>query len=150
MAINPNTNFTAGAILTADQQNRFPRGVMAYSTRTTGFTATTTFSDVGVSVTFTAATGRNYKISFHCIAQKETTQGTTTVALTDSANTQIQAAVGFNLAGTQLPLGGFVVVSPAAGSVTYKLRAVASVNTSTIQGAATNPIVLLVEDLGPA
>ena len=27
MAINPNTDFTTGAILTAAQQNRFPRGI---------------------------------------------------------------------------------------------------------------------------
>lgn len=150
MAINPNTAFTAGAIFTADQANRFPRGVMAYTTRTTGFTATTTVQDLGVAVTWTAAASRSYKLSFHCIAQKETSAGTTSVTLTDNSNNQVQAAIGYNLAGTQLPLGGFVVVSPAGGSVTYKLRCSSSSNTSTIQGASTNPIVLICEDLGPA
>ena len=29
MAISPNTDFTTGAVFTADQANRFPRGVMA-------------------------------------------------------------------------------------------------------------------------
>jgi hypothetical protein len=145
----PNTNFSSGAVLTAAQQNNFPRGVMAYSERTTGFTATTTIADVGVSVTFTAVASRYYRLSFFGIGQKETTAGTTTLALTTSGNTQIQAAVGYNLAGTQLPLGGFVLVNPGAGSFTYKLRASSSVNTSTIQGASTNPIVLVVEDVGP-
>lgn len=146
---NPNTAFSSGAVYTADQANRFPRGVMAYAERTSGFTATTTIADVGVSVTFTAVASRYYRISFFGIGQKETTAGTTTLALTTSANTQIQAAIGYNLAGTQLPLGAFVLVNPGAGSVTYKLRALSSINTSTIQGASTNPIVLVVEDVGP-
>ncbi len=34
MAINPNTNFSAGAVLTSAQQNRFPRGVMAFTKAT--------------------------------------------------------------------------------------------------------------------
>ena len=41
MAINPNTDFTAGAVLTAAQQNRFPRGVVAltFDTATANFGA---------------------------------------------------------------------------------------------------------------
>jgi hypothetical protein len=30
MAINPNTDFTTGQVLTSAEQNRFPRGVMAH------------------------------------------------------------------------------------------------------------------------
>ena len=150
MAINPNVDFVAGAILTAQQLNRFGRGVMAYSERTTGTTATTSVSDVGVSVTFTAVASRYYKISFGAVVQKETSNGTSSLLLTDSANTQVQAAVGYALAGTQLPFASFVVVNPGAGNKTYKLRCLSSIATSTIQGAATNPITLLVEDIGAA
>jgi len=34
MAINPNTDFSVSDVLTAAQQNRFPRGVVAYTTVT--------------------------------------------------------------------------------------------------------------------
>jgi hypothetical protein len=32
MAINPNTQFSSGAVFTADEANRFPRGIMGYAT----------------------------------------------------------------------------------------------------------------------
>jgi hypothetical protein len=32
MAINPNTQFSSGAVFTADQANRFPRGIMLMKT----------------------------------------------------------------------------------------------------------------------
>jgi len=44
MAINPNTDFTSGAVLTAAQQNRFPRGVMALATSSTSYVLTTTLT----------------------------------------------------------------------------------------------------------
>ena len=48
MAINPNTDFSSGAVLTAAQQNRFPRGVMAYAQTTTS-DATITVEEIEVT-----------------------------------------------------------------------------------------------------
>ena len=64
MAINPNTNFTAGQILTADQQNRFGRGIMAIGENTTasGTVAIETVSCT--SSAFTAVANRYYKITY--------------------------------------------------------------------------------------
>jgi hypothetical protein len=64
MAISPNTNFSTGAVLTADQQNRFPRGVMAYDQATTSMA---TFSSETVAITgssFTAVANRYYKVTY--------------------------------------------------------------------------------------
>jgi len=61
MAINPNTNFSAGAVLTSAQQNRFPRGVMAF----TKATASGAINSEAVQITgssFTAVANRYYKI----------------------------------------------------------------------------------------
>lgn len=63
MAINPNTDFTAGAVLTAAQQNRFPRGIMAYTSSTTTDTSVTT-EEVEFTLTWTAVANRYYKISW--------------------------------------------------------------------------------------
>jgi hypothetical protein len=66
MAINPNTNFTAGAILTADQQNRFPRGVMGAVLNTTGLAAVSggPVDLAGMSITFTAVANRIYRATW--------------------------------------------------------------------------------------
>jgi hypothetical protein len=63
MAINPNVDFVAGAILTASQQNRFSRGIMQI------VTGSTTVSLSGETLTltlpaFTAVANRNYKITY--------------------------------------------------------------------------------------
>ena len=53
MAINPNTDFSAGAVLTAAQQNRFPRGVVAFSSSQTSSAAIGTTETVPHSALFT-------------------------------------------------------------------------------------------------
>jgi hypothetical protein len=65
MAINPNTQFSSGAVFTADQANRFPRGIMGYATSTTSQNLTTTSTiSTGMTVTFDAETGRLYKVTY--------------------------------------------------------------------------------------
>ena len=65
MAINPNTNFSASSVLTADQQNRFPRGVMARAVSSTTFSLSgTEVVATGMDVTFTAVANRLYRITY--------------------------------------------------------------------------------------
>jgi hypothetical protein len=65
MAINPNTDFTAGAIFTADQANRFPRGIVALGETTTS-TANVSVETLSVtSSSFTAVANRYYKITYY-------------------------------------------------------------------------------------
>ena len=150
MAVNPNTDFTTGAVFTADQANRFPRGVMAYVINTTtNPTVTTSAADVtGMSVTFTAVANRLYRITFEGMI------GSTNASLnqfffTDASNTQLDqtyqdcGANAFQVICYQYLFLG------VAGSTTIKLRAEASAGTLTFYGTGTRSRSLVVEDLGP-
>jgi len=159
MAVNPNTDFVSGAVLTAAQQNRFPRGVMALATSSTSYTLTTTVTiATGMTVTFTAVAGRNYKITYiePLTGTPAVSGGFTglTIRLTSAAGTQLSA--GIIQTNSATAYAGSVVTqyvySGAAGSTTI----VGCANTSSVTGApqltrsATNLASLLVEDIGPA
>ena len=77
MAVNPNTQFSSGAVYTADEANRFPRGVMGAVYRNAGnLTVTTTLADLtGMSVTFTAEASRTYKATWTVTGSKDTANG---------------------------------------------------------------------------
>ena len=98
MAITPNTDFTSGQILTAQQQNNFPRGLVALAqSTTTQNTITTEVLATGMSVTFTAVANRNYKVIYR--------EGT----LTKSAsigNVDLRVRLT-NLAGSEVAAGTF-------------------------------------------
>jgi hypothetical protein len=65
MAINPNTDFVSGAILTAEQQNRFPRGIVAQALSTTANNSITSTEAVTITAsTFTAVANRYYRIIY--------------------------------------------------------------------------------------
>jgi hypothetical protein len=98
MAITPNTDFTSGQILTAQQQNNFPRGLVALAQSvTTQNTISTEVLSTGMSATFTAVANRNYKVIYR--------EGT----LTKSAaigNVDLRVRLT-NLAGTEVAAGTF-------------------------------------------
>jgi hypothetical protein len=158
MAINPNTNFTAGAVLTAAQQNRFPRGVMALATSTTTYTLTTTETiATGMTATFTAAASRYYRITyFEPHAQTATVLSNTTITIrqTSAAGTVLNNTIMANSAAAQQQ-GGMICVSNntfAAGSVTVVGCAKVSVTTGapSMIRDATRTAFILIEDIGPA
>jgi hypothetical protein len=151
MAVSPNTNFTAGQILTAQQANNWPRGVMGYVDRTAGnITVTTTIADLtGMTVTFTAEANRLYQATWQCTGTKDTTAGITAVYLTDSANTKIGSTNVYQIAGGFASLNGAITFSTTAGSKTYKLRADTNINTFTAYAVATLPLQFTITDLGP-
>lgn len=66
MAINPNSIFTAGAILTASQMNRLPWGILGYEQLTTSFgtSAThTTFQDEGLDASCSYGANRMLRVT---------------------------------------------------------------------------------------
>ena len=148
----PNTAFTAGQVLTAAQQNNFPRGVMAFVKRTTAVTALgTAVADIsGMSVTFTAQSSRLYKISWFITGQKITSAGYTDIQLTDNANNLNSAMTSYTIAGNYWNCSGGVVLTGVSGSLTFKLRGSTELATSNPTATATVPISLIVEDIGPA
>jgi hypothetical protein len=151
MAINPNTDFTTGAVYTADQANRFPRGVMALTTSTTTPAAiTNTLSTMLTASTFTAVANRYYKITYY----------EPIITHASGALTFVQGQL--KNGGTTLAFGtGYMetnrcevlvcaVTTFAAGSVTLTAEMSTNTGTATANRSATGPAFILVEDIGPA
>ena len=157
MAINPNTDFTSGAVLTAAQQNRFPRGIMALATSTTSDASVTTEEVELGAISFTAVASRYYKISYIEPDIGITGPGAAAVALrirngTTTAGTLLQLAYQWvpssavDTAGQAVWFGTFsagtqniVATAQNTGGVTFQL------NRGTGKAAW-----LVVEDIGPA
>ena len=158
MAINPNTDFTSGAVLTADQMNRLPRGVMARAVSSTDYTLTTTLVQAtGMSVTFTAVANRYYLVTYYePQAQTPSVLGNTAIELrqTSATGTQLAQSVIVNetAAVDQGSLLILKTITFTAGSVTL----VGCAKTSSTTGApilvrnTARDALLLVEDIGPA
>ncbi|NBN88689.1 MAG: hypothetical protein EBV32_06340 [Proteobacteria bacterium] len=158
MAINPNTDFTSGAVLTADQMNRLPRGVMARGVSSADYTLTTTLAQAtGMSVTFTAVANRYYLVTYYeAQAQTPSVLGNTTIELrqTNATGTQLAQAVLVNETAA-IDQGNLMIVKTltfTAGSVTL----VGCAKTSSTTGgpslirSGNREALLLVEDIGPA
>jgi hypothetical protein len=150
MAINPNTDFSSGAVLTAAQQNRFPRGVMAYN-QNVGFGSITSEA-VQISTSFTAVANRYYKITYFEPGVATGTgyftfrirQGTTIAA------TQLQACYEQTGTGVDRHAVCTWVGTFSAGTVDLVGTAEQSAGTGLLGRAATQPAFLLVEDIGPS
>ena len=152
MAINPNTTFIAGAILTAAQMNRLPFGVVQYS-GTVASQAVTTITDLtGLSATWTAIASRTYVIQAFATAYSSVGGDSIGLAIATSAGATV--AIGHAVSNTNAVAVAINVaykVTPSAGSVTYKLRGQRSgTGTATYQPDGLTPSFILVTDLGPA
>lgn len=152
MAITPNTTFTAGAVLTADQMNRLPWGVMgkAEATANQASIGTGQTDVTNLSVTFTADSSRIYRTSVYAIVQQDTASGLVFVRLTDGSNNQKNQWMQTSVATGFYTCSMVTVESGLSGSTTRKVRANAQANTMSIQAAATYPAVIVVEDIGQA
>ena len=151
MAINPNTDFSSGAVLTASQQNRFPRGVMALNQSTTS-DSTITAEEVQITgSSFTAVANRYYKITYF---EPNAIGGTGYFAFrirqTNLAGTTLN--ISYNVAGTGIDrqMTMIWVGTFSAGTVNVVATAQQTAGTGTLSRSATVVAYLLVEDIGPA
>ena len=151
MAINPNTDFVAGAILTAAQQNRFPRGVMALNSNTSSDASVVNTEEVTItSSAFTAVANRYYRITY---TEPNIAAGTgyfvARLRLTNLAGTQITRFDNT----TNVTERYFTVVwtgTLTAGSTVIVSTLQNSAGTGTATRGATQPAQLVIEDIGPA
>jgi hypothetical protein len=152
MAVNPNTDFTVGQVATAAQMNRFPRGVMALTSRTAGaYNLNSGLQDLpDMSVTFTAVANRNYKFSWNVTGQKLTNTGYVQVRLTTSANAQLSQVIATAGPSLYFNVSSMVVLTFAAGSQTLKLRVDIQNDAANFYSDSNSPMQLVVEDIGPA
>lgn len=157
MAISPNDTFTSGQILTAQECNQFPFGVVALASSTTAYTLTVTETiATGMTVTFTAIANRYYKITyFEPQAQTGSLASNTflTVRKTNAAGTVLNNTIfGNESTSDQAGLTCSIVTTLSAGSNTI----VGTAYCSNITGGpqlirdATRIAQIFVEDIGPA
>ena len=157
MSINPNTQFSSGAVYTADQANRFPRGIMALATSTTSDTSVTTEEVELGAISFTAVANRYYKITYYepdigisgagaNVLQMRIRNGTTTAGTLLQIAYQWIPSSSVDTSGTCLWFGtlsagtqNIVATAQQGGAVTFQL------NRGTGKAAW-----LVVEDIGPA
>jgi hypothetical protein len=160
MAINPNTNFSVSAVYTADQANRFPRGVVARAVSQTTYTLTTSGTAAiatGMTVTFTAEANRYYRITYYePQAQTPSVVGNTQSYLkeTSASGTIIGNAVFTNETNTTIQIPLTIIKTKTFTAGTVVLVGTGSVTstsgTPTFIRDSTREALLLVEDIGPA
>jgi hypothetical protein len=150
MAINPNTDFTAGAVLTAAQQNRFPRGVMAYNTATSAVAVTSEAVQI-TSSSFTAVASRYYKIRYYEpeLPFASLTTASMRLRLTSISGTVLQLS-RVNASATYAEFGVCEIVTTLTAGSTVIVATLAYGSSNTPVRGATQPAFLLVEDIGPA
>jgi hypothetical protein len=149
---------SAGDTLTSANLAKAPGGWIGGEVRTSDVSAITTEQDVtGLTVTVTVGTARRIKVtaSIPRVTSTDADDGADIIIHEDgvqigSGRVDTGGVIGASFGGN----GRDVVAwsTPSAGSHTYKVRAARAVGTGNIalRGAATAPMLLLVEDIGPA
>jgi hypothetical protein len=156
MAINPNTDFSSGAVLTAAQQNRFPRGVMALATSSTSDTTITVEEIQLTTSSFTAVANRYYRITYYepqivtpATASAFVTSG---IRLTNLVGTRYQTGIIQNAPATSVNFSMTTVWvgTLTAGSTVIVATLTCSGGTASATRSAAALAQLTVEDIGPA
>ena len=155
MPINPNTDFTTGAVLTADQQNRFPRGIMAYGQLTTS-SFFNTIEAVVFTLSFTAVANRYYRLTYHepILQVPSGTLAATEIRfrLNNLTGTEQYFSQAQNNAVNQYAPGYTFqrVQTFSAGSTTVVATLKASTGSANAFRSSTAIGFFMVEDIGPA
>jgi hypothetical protein len=151
MAINPNTDFSSGAVYTADQANRFPRGVMAYNPSTVSDVSITTEEVQITGSSFTAVANRLYKITyFEPNMFGSTGYYTFNIRQTNISGTIIQQFYEQNGSGQDRFAHGIWIGTLTAGSQNFVATAQSSAGTGGLSRGSNRVAYLLVEDIGPS
>ena len=156
MAINPNVDFTTGQTLLASEQNRFPRGIMAYNTVVLT-DATVTAEEVMITGSnFTAVANRYYRITYQepsLASAGANAVFTLRIRLTNLAGAVQNEVRELNQsASTAIPTSGIcqAIVTLTAGTQNFVATLQCSSGTGQAQRSGTIIGFLLVEDIGPA
>lgn len=141
----------AGEVLTAANVNKIPGGWIGYSettTATTGFGAATDLT--GLSITVTAGTNRRLLITCHVLISSSVAGDIARLDIMEGATT-LNLAHGY-MTTSASSISVAAVITPTAGSHTYKLNAQRAAGGGALSTFASTsaPNFILVEDIGPA
>jgi hypothetical protein len=156
MAISPNVDFVSGAILTATQQNQFPRGIMAQAKATTNVSFGGTEVVTITASTFTAVANRYYKITYFEPTLPAVQNGNTVamkIRVTNTSGTVLGTSFIVNNdsnAGTKIPQTITALVTFSAGSVVLVGTCISPGLFTSTDRSTDAPAVIIVEDVGPA
>jgi hypothetical protein len=157
MAVTPNTAFTSGQILTAAQMNAFPRGLMTdIVTSSTQFNLTTAQTTQLTAASFTAVSGRLYRIIYHEPRIRGTTDAAgngQTMYIYNGANPLQECLTPSTPTNVIYSNASCIYVGTlTAGATVITAQAIASSATGTpsFQRAATRFAFLTIEDIGAA
>ena len=156
MAISPNDDFTAGQILTAQECNNWPRGVMAYNSVVVNDTTVTAEEVMITSSSFTAVANRYYRVTY--LEPSVASAGANAVFTLRIRLTNLAGAIQNEVrelnqsASIAIPTSGMcqAVVTLAAGAQNFVATLQCSSGTGQAQRSGTIIAFLLVEDIGPA
>ena len=154
MAITPNTDFTSGQILTAAQQNNFPRGIMQIIASTAQPVATSTEAVTLTLPSFTAVANRYYRITYfepYMETLAASVEIDMRIRMTNLAGTVLARAVTFvtTLNGEAFLQTTYVGTLSAGSTVVVGTLRSSGGNTQ-VYGATDYKRLLWVEDIGPA
>ena len=152
MAVSPNTDFTTGQVLTAAQQNNFPRGVMAYNQVTTNDTTITATEEVQItSSAFTAVANRYYRITYYepQLTHTGVSYIVARIRKTNLAGTELERAI-VSVPSALYAFSNVVAITTFAAGSTVVVASLESTATATATRGATFPGYIVVEDIGPA
>jgi hypothetical protein len=153
MAISPNDTFTSGQILTAQECNQFPFGVVAYAQSTTTDTFTTAEKVMLTSTSFTAIASRYYKITYFEPSQINsvaTGESATNLRLTNISGAIQQTSNLWTTSVVYASQISQVITTLTAGATTICATQTAAAGTTTCRRSASNKAFIVVEDIGPA
>jgi len=129
------------------------RGVMGYVVNTSSnLSITATEADFsGMSITFTAETGRLYQVSFNCFYLQADASSRFIVGFVDSANTYYASTQQVNPVATGYNTFSYSYIFGVAtsGSITRKVRGQTTGGNVTLFGSSTSPISYVIQDIGP-
>jgi hypothetical protein len=153
MAISPNDTFTSGQILTAQECNQFPFGIVAFTQSTSSDTFTTAEKVMLTSTSFTAIANRYYKVTYYepkQLSSAGTSESEARIRLTNiSGAVQQTGYVGTGSVVQQSQIVE-VITTFAAGATTVCATQTAATGTTTLGRSATVKAFIMVEDIGPA
>ena len=140
-------SYVAGDVLTAANMNLLPAGKVAIASVTSTSSANAGTTALLAASSFTAVTGRRYRITISFYDAVIVGSGTSEVQIR-RGSTQIASAYVAATAGTYPGRSFSTTDVPGAGTVTYNFYTFTNATTIQIEASSTAPYSILVEDIG--